>query len=108
NELVRSFHERMPVIFPDEYHADWLDPRAPAPQWLQTVLRPFPADAMQATAVNPFMNNARHEGQSVFNRWREPRPHFTLPTAAPPWPAERGFPRRLPVPFARQPSTPCA
>jgi putative SOS response-associated peptidase YedK len=62
NDLVRPFHQRMPVILPAEYHADRLNASAAAPEWLQTVLRPYPADAMQATAVNPFVNNARHEG----------------------------------------------
>src|SRR5262245_22263659 len=36
NDLVRPFHQRMPVIFPAEYYADWLNPGAAAPQWLQT------------------------------------------------------------------------
>jgi putative SOS response-associated peptidase YedK len=62
NDLVKSFHVRMPVILPAEYHADWLNREAAAPEWLQTVLRPYPADAMQATAVNPYVNNAQHEG----------------------------------------------
>jgi putative SOS response-associated peptidase YedK len=62
NDLVRPYHERMPVILPAEYHADWLNPDAAAPEWLQAVLRPYPAETMQARAVNPYVNNARHEG----------------------------------------------
>jgi putative SOS response-associated peptidase YedK len=62
NDLVRPFHERMPVILPAEHYGDWLNPGAVAPEWLQTVLRPYPAEAMQARAVNPYVNNARHEG----------------------------------------------
>jgi putative SOS response-associated peptidase YedK len=41
NELVRPYHERMPVILPEEYHTDWLNRDAAAPEWLQTVLRPL-------------------------------------------------------------------
>jgi putative SOS response-associated peptidase YedK len=62
NELVRPMHERMPVILPAEYHADWLDPKTAAHQWLQTVLRPYPAEAMQAGPVSTWVNDARHEG----------------------------------------------
>jgi putative SOS response-associated peptidase YedK len=63
NDLVRPYHERMPVILPEEYHTDWLNPDAAAPEWLQTVLRPYPAEAMQATPVSTWVNNARHEGR---------------------------------------------
>jgi putative SOS response-associated peptidase YedK len=62
NELVRPFHERMPVILPTEHYGDWLDPKAAAPQWLQTVLRPYPAEAMQAMPVSTWGNDAKHEG----------------------------------------------
>jgi putative SOS response-associated peptidase YedK len=33
NDLVRPLHERMSVILPAEYHADWLNPDAAALQW---------------------------------------------------------------------------
>jgi putative SOS response-associated peptidase YedK len=59
---VRPFHERMPVILPTEHYGDRLDSTAPAPQWLQTFLRPYHSGAMQAVAVSSFVNNARHEG----------------------------------------------
>jgi putative SOS response-associated peptidase YedK len=62
NESVRPLHERMPVILPAEYHGDWLDPQTTAPQWLQTVLRPYPAEAMRVVPVSPWVNDARHEG----------------------------------------------
>jgi putative SOS response-associated peptidase YedK len=62
NDLVRPFHERMPVILPAEFHGDWHDPKTTAPQWLQTVLRPYPAEAMQAVPVSSWVNDARHEG----------------------------------------------
>src|SRR5262249_30684360 len=43
NELVRPFHEPMPVILPLASHDDRLAPQADAPQGLQTVLRLCPA-----------------------------------------------------------------
>jgi putative SOS response-associated peptidase YedK len=62
NDLVRPMHERMPVILPEEFHADWLDSKTPAPQWFQTVLQPYPAEAMQAVPVSTWVNDAKHEG----------------------------------------------
>jgi putative SOS response-associated peptidase YedK len=55
-------HGVPPVILPAEHHGDWLDPKAAAPQWLQTVFRPYPAEAMQAVPVSTWVNDARHEG----------------------------------------------
>jgi putative SOS response-associated peptidase YedK len=42
--------------------AAWLDPKATAPQWLQTVLRPYPAEVMHAMPVSSWVNDALHEG----------------------------------------------
>jgi putative SOS response-associated peptidase YedK len=62
NELVRPLHERMPVILPLAFYDDWLKPHTDAPQWLQTTLRPFPAEEMEAVQVSRWVNDARHEG----------------------------------------------
>jgi putative SOS response-associated peptidase YedK len=62
NELVRSLHDRMPVILPLAFYDDWLEPHTDAPQWLQTALRPYPAQEMEAVPVSSWVNNARHEG----------------------------------------------
>jgi branched-subunit amino acid transport protein len=35
---------------------------ASAPQWLQTVLRLYPVEAMTAVPVSNWVNDARHEG----------------------------------------------
>jgi putative SOS response-associated peptidase YedK len=55
-------HDLMPVILPLASHDDWLDPKAAAPQGMQTVLRPYVAEAMQAVPVSSWVNDARHEG----------------------------------------------
>jgi putative SOS response-associated peptidase YedK len=62
NDLVRPLHERMPVILPLAFYDDWLEPHADAPQWLQTALRPYPAEEMEAVPISSWVNNARHEG----------------------------------------------
>jgi putative SOS response-associated peptidase YedK len=62
NERVRPMHERMPVILPLAFHDDWLEPQADDPQWLQSALRPYPAQEMAAVPVSSWVNDARHEG----------------------------------------------
>src|SRR5262245_36108486 len=62
NELVRPMHDRMPVILPRAFHDNWLDPPADAPQWLQSALRPYPAQEQEAVPVSNWVNDARHEG----------------------------------------------
>jgi putative SOS response-associated peptidase YedK len=77
-EWQKRGHEKLPFLFrlkdrqPFAFvgvwecwsgpHGDWLDPKATAPHWLQTVLRPYSAEAMQAVPVSRWVNDARHEG----------------------------------------------
>jgi putative SOS response-associated peptidase YedK len=61
NSLMREIHDRMPVILPPDHYAGWLDP-ASRPAELAALLRPHPADAMEARTVGTFVNNARNEG----------------------------------------------
>ncbi len=61
NELVRPAHERMPVILPVPYHAEWLDPDVRDADRLTTLLRPFPAEEMTAFKVSPWVGNPRHD-----------------------------------------------
>ena len=59
NELVRSLHNRMPVILPSNDYDKWLDLEMQDPQDLLTQ---FPDSEMLAVPVNPIVNNAKHEG----------------------------------------------
>jgi putative SOS response-associated peptidase YedK len=62
NELVAGFHDRMPVIlFPDR-HAEWLERVPLAPEKLQDLLAPCPANEMEAYPVSTYVNNPRNEG----------------------------------------------
>jgi putative SOS response-associated peptidase YedK len=59
NELVRPVHDRMPVALRPEDFAAWFDTTGGD---VLPLLRPYPADAMTATPVNPWVNDARHQG----------------------------------------------
>lgn len=61
NDLVRPLHDRMPVILPPELRDRWLDPAPQDPGiWLE-MLRPYPADGMEAIPVGTLVNNPRHD-----------------------------------------------
>jgi len=62
NELVATIHDRMPVILPEESRALWLDAQVDDCALLQPLLRPYPAEALQALSVGTYVNNTRHQG----------------------------------------------
>jgi putative SOS response-associated peptidase YedK len=62
NELVKPIHTRMPVILPMKDYAEWLNPQMQDADELKTLLRPYPAEEMEAVPVSDYVNNARHEG----------------------------------------------
>jgi putative SOS response-associated peptidase YedK len=57
NAFVQPIHDRMPVILRREDHAHWLDNQAGAAIWAD-LLRPYPADLMQAYPVSKRVNAA--------------------------------------------------
>ena len=59
NELVRPFHDRMPVILRPEDIARWLDPDVEEPDLLEPLYASFPADLMDEWPVSKDVNNAR-------------------------------------------------
>jgi putative SOS response-associated peptidase YedK len=60
NELLRSIHDRMPVILEPQDYDRWLDPTQ-RPELLQPLLRPYDAQQMVSYAVNTQVNNPRHD-----------------------------------------------
>jgi putative SOS response-associated peptidase YedK len=57
NELLRPIHDRMPVIVPRDKEALWMDPGAPDPRELATILKPYPAEEMKmAEGFQPARN----------------------------------------------------
>jgi putative SOS response-associated peptidase YedK len=51
----------MPVVFASEDCGTWLDPTMPAEQ-LNGLLRPYPAEAMEAVPVSSNVSNPKLEG----------------------------------------------
>ncbi len=59
NELMAPVHNRMPVILEPRNYSRWLDPGDPATPPLD-LLRPFPAEKMEAWPVSNRVGNVRN------------------------------------------------
>jgi len=57
NDLMKSLHNRMPVILHPKDYADWLDPAPRAPDSLLHLIKSFPIDNMSAYAVSTLVNS---------------------------------------------------
>ncbi len=61
NEVLRPLHDRMPVILDSAAEARWLDPHATTDA-LQALLAPYPAERMEASPVDAWVSDPKHEG----------------------------------------------
>ncbi|MCI0552963.1 MAG: SOS response-associated peptidase [Anaerolineae bacterium] len=61
NELMSLLHNRMPVILHPRDYDKWLNPSPQTPDQLMPLLKPFPADAMDAYPVTPLVNKPAND-----------------------------------------------
>jgi putative SOS response-associated peptidase YedK len=61
NELVKSIHNRMPVILPDTAYQTWLTPGEVGPETLDPLLVPYDGNLMEAYPVSRYVNNPRND-----------------------------------------------
>ncbi len=61
NEVVRPLHDRMPVILPKEAWDVWLSPGCDNPAALRELLRPAPADQLEAYPVATIVNRSSND-----------------------------------------------
>jgi putative SOS response-associated peptidase YedK len=57
NELVRSIHDRMPVILTGQACRDWIAPGEISSESAAELLKPYPPDEMEAQPVSRKVNN---------------------------------------------------
>jgi putative SOS response-associated peptidase YedK len=60
NELSRPVHDRMPVIVSPEHYGHWLDAKVSGTNGGGAYLGPYPAEEMEAIAVNSRVNSPRN------------------------------------------------
>jgi len=73
NELTKTVHDRMPVIIPPESYDQWLDPKLNTLEPLQTLLRPFPAEAMKCYEVDPVVNSVANDSPHCVRPFQAPQ-----------------------------------
>jgi len=62
NQVVGRYHDRMPVILPEDRLVRWLDPAPMAePEFLEFA-KSYPDAEMREREVSDFINNVKHEG----------------------------------------------
>ncbi|MFC1607773.1 SOS response-associated peptidase [Candidatus Latescibacterota bacterium] len=68
NDLVGTFHNRMPVILDPADYDSWLNMVNTDTESLQSLLIPFPADMMASYPVNMLVNSPKNEGPECIER----------------------------------------
>jgi len=61
NELTAIIHNRMPVILHPRDYAKWLDPQPQTPDQLKPLIKPFPAEFMNAYPVSQLVNTPAND-----------------------------------------------
>ena len=61
NELMEIIHNRMPVILHPRDYDKWLDPSPQTPEQLKPLVKPFPADMMNAYPVSTLVNTPSND-----------------------------------------------
>src|SRR5690606_17098939 len=65
NELCAPIHDRMPAILEGEDARAWLETPPEATELLLELLRPFPAERMEAWPVSRAVNDVRLDGPEL-------------------------------------------
>lgn len=65
NDLMKSLHNRMPVILHPRDYGKWLEPSPQTPDNLLPLIKPFPADAMSAYPVSTLVNKPDHDSPEL-------------------------------------------
>jgi putative SOS response-associated peptidase YedK len=68
NSLLRSVHDRMPVILKPEDYNLWLDPQIQKPEQLQPLLRSYSSEAMTAYPVSTKVNKPTNDSPECIER----------------------------------------
>ena len=61
NELMKSLHNRMPVILTRDSYGQWLSKTPQTPENLSPLIKPFPSDEMTAYPVSTLVNNPKND-----------------------------------------------
>ena len=65
NDLTAIIHNRMPVILHPRDYAKWLDPAPQTPEHLKPLIKPFPAEEMNAFPVSTLVNTPANDSPEL-------------------------------------------
>jgi len=71
NPLAAAVHDRMPVILDPADYNRWLDATTPIEE-VRALLRPYPAEKMQAVAVSRLVNSVKNDNETCIEPIGEP------------------------------------
>jgi putative SOS response-associated peptidase YedK len=71
NEGLKPIHDRMPVIVPKDLESIWLDSRVRSENELTAILRPYPAEEMEAYEVSRLVNSPGNDRPECLEPVRE-------------------------------------
>lgn len=71
NEVCAPIHDRMPVILEPASYARWLGEEPTEPPHLMMMLKPYPADAMEAYPVGPRVGSVKNTHAALFEPLQE-------------------------------------
>ncbi|HXG94001.1 MAG TPA: SOS response-associated peptidase [Blastocatellia bacterium] len=72
NELMKPIHERMPVIISKQDEDMWLDPATDNQGLLLKLLKPYPAEEMEAYPVSKRVNSPKNNSAACIERLKLP------------------------------------
>lgn len=67
NDLMRSVHDRMPVILSREEEDEWLDPDMIEPERIKKFLDPYPALEMKSWKISTLVNKPQNDFKEILN-----------------------------------------
>jgi putative SOS response-associated peptidase YedK len=65
NDLLRSIHDRMPVVLPPERWEEWLDPMNDDVEALRGLMVPAPNDLLELYPISTKVNSVRNDGPEL-------------------------------------------
>lgn len=72
NDLLKSVHNRMPVILPQEAYSTWLSPKDQTPDELTPLLCSYPSDKMAFHPVSRFVNSPSNDTVECIQPVKQP------------------------------------
>ncbi|MEC1262959.1 SOS response-associated peptidase [Bacillus swezeyi] len=68
NDLMKDIHDRMPVILNRDGEKEWLHPANQDIEYLESLLKPYPSDEMEAYEVADLVNSPKNNSPQLIKK----------------------------------------